>query len=56
MMNSMMSNVLASMGDQAEGVTMEYTKAQISMTCSDYNAAADFTIPDEAKAAATPAE
>ena len=56
MMNSMMSNVLASMGDQAEGVTMEYTKALISMTCSDYNAAADFTIPDEAKAAATPAE
>lgn len=56
MMNSMMTSLLASMGDQAEGVTMEYTKAFISMTCSDYNAAADFTIPDEAKAAAAPAE
>ncbi len=56
MMNSMMTSLLASMGDQAEGVTMEYTKAFISMTCSDYNAAADFTIPDEVKAAAAPAE
>lgn len=56
MMNTMMSNIIKSMGEQAEGVTMEYTKALISMTCSDYNAVADFTIPEEAKAAAAPAE
>lgn len=49
-MDTLMSNVLAQMGDQAEGLTMAIPKMTISMTCSNYNAATEFEIPAEAKA------
>lgn len=54
MLNSLMSGIISSMGDDAAGLTFEYTKATMEMTCSDYNAVSEFSIPDEAKAA-TPA-
>ncbi|HAP20346.1 MAG TPA: hypothetical protein DCR27_03650 [Lachnospiraceae bacterium] len=50
-MNQLMSNLVESMGDQAEGVSMSVPKLKIAMTCSDFNSAADFEIPEEAKAA-----
>lgn len=53
--NSLMSNMIESLGEEAAGLTMEYTKAHMSMTCSDYNAVSDFSIPDDVKEAAVPA-
>lgn len=50
-MNKLMSNLIESMGDQAAGMSMSVPKLKITMTCSDFNSAADFEIPEEAKAA-----
>lgn len=49
-MDTMVSGILESMGEQAEGISMGISKMKITMTCSDFNNAADFTIPEEAKA------
>ena len=49
-MNTLMTNMVASMGEQAEGLTMSIPKMVISMTCKNFNAATDFEIPEEAKA------
>lgn len=52
MMNSLMSGLMESMGDEAEGASIEVSKMKIEMTCSDFNAVSDFSIPDEVKEAA----
>lgn len=49
-MDALMSGMIASLGEQAEGLEMGVSKMKISMTCSNFNNAADFTIPEEAKA------
>ncbi|MDE7286220.1 MAG: hypothetical protein K2N55_05185 [Lachnospiraceae bacterium] len=49
-MDKMMSGIVESMGEQAEGLSMSTTKMKLSMTCFNFNSAADFTIPEEAKA------
>lgn len=49
-MDSLMSSMIASLGEQAEGLEMGFSKMKVSMTCSNFNNAADFTIPEEAKA------
>lgn len=49
-MNTLMTGIFESMGEQAQGMTMSIPKMKISMTCSNFNSAADFTIPEEAKA------
>lgn len=48
-MDALMSNMLEAMGEQAEGLSMSIPKMNISMTCSNFNNATDFTVPDEAK-------
>ena len=49
-MNKLLSSIVESMGEQAAGLTMSTSKMKISMTCFNFNNAADFTIPEEAKA------
>lgn len=49
-MDNLVTNMLASMGEQVEGLTMSIPKLKISMTCKNFNAATDFEIPEEAKA------
>ncbi|MDE7245177.1 MAG: hypothetical protein K2O18_14565 [Oscillospiraceae bacterium] len=48
-MDGLMGKILESMGDEAEGLTMSVPKMTISITCSNFNSATDFTIPEEAK-------
>ena len=50
-MDTLMSKVVESMGEQAQGLSIGISKMKISMTCSNFNNATDFTIPEEAKAA-----
>ena len=49
-MNTFMTSALASLGEQAEGLELSVTKMKMSMTCSNFDNATDFTIPEEAKA------
>lgn len=49
-MDKLMVNMIEAMGDQAQGMTISIPKMKMSMTCSNYNNATDFTIPEEAKA------
>ena len=49
-MNKLLSSIVESMGEQAAGLTMSTSKMKISMTCFNFNNAADFAIPEEAKA------
>lgn len=51
-MDKLMANMLEAMGDQVEGLTMSIPNMQVVMTCSNFNAATEFEIPEEAKAAA----
>lgn len=53
MMNSLMSGIIESMGEDTAGYSFEYTKLNVVMTCSDFNAVSEITIPEEAKAAAS---
>lgn len=55
LLNSFMSGYIEAMGEEAEGVTIEFSKAKVVMTCSDYNAVTEFSIPDDAKEAASAA-
>lgn len=48
-MNKLMSNIIDALGEQAAGMTMNISKMDMSMTCSKFGEATDFTIPDEAK-------
>lgn len=48
-MDNLMSIIISSMGEQAEGVSMRIPEFKIVMTCFNFNNATDFTIPDEAK-------
>ena len=48
-MDTLMTNMIAALGDQAEGISMSIPKMKIVMTCSNFNNATDFTVPDEAK-------
>lgn len=50
-MNSLMSKLMESMGEQAAGGSISVPKMRIEMTCSDYNEVKDFEIPKEAKKA-----
>ena len=49
-MNTLMGNMVEAMGEQTQDMSMTIPKMVISMTCSNYNAATDFTVPEEAKA------
>lgn len=48
-MDKLMAGVFESMGEQAQGMSMSIPRMKISMTCSNFNSAADFEIPEEAK-------
>ena len=48
-MNSLMTNMIEALGDQAQGLNMSVPEMKVVMTCSNFNNAADFTVPDEAK-------
>jgi len=48
-MDGLMQAVLAGMGDQAENMTISIPEMTLSMTCSNFNNATEFSIPDEAK-------
>lgn len=48
-MDSLMSKMLETLGSDAEGVTMSIPKMTMSMTCSHFDNATDFTVPEEAK-------
>lgn len=48
-MDKLMAGVFESMGEQAQGMSMSIPRMKISMTCSNFNSAADFDIPEEAK-------
>ncbi len=48
-MDKLMTNMIDAMGDQAAGISMKIPKMTMSMTCSNFNDATDFKIPDEAK-------
>lgn len=49
-MDNLMVNLVTAMGEQAQGMSINVPKMKMIMTCSNFNNAADFTIPDEAKA------
>lgn len=52
LMNALMANIMESMGEEAAGASIEFTQMHTEMNFSDLNAVEEFTIPDEAKAAA----
>lgn len=49
-MDTLMAGMLESMGEQAEGLSIGISKMKMTMTCSNFNSATDFTIPEEALA------
>lgn len=49
-MDTLMSSLIDAMGEQGEGLTMSVPKLIMSMTCKNYNAVAEFSVPEEAKA------
>ena len=50
-MNTLMAKAMESAGGETEGVTMEFSKVVMQMTCSDFNEVEAISIPDEAKGA-----
>ena len=48
-MDGLMGKILETAGGEEAGLTMSIPKMTISMTCSNFNSATDFTIPEEAK-------
>lgn len=48
-MDTMMKNMVEALGEQAQGMTMSVPQMKVVMTCSNFNSATDFTVPDEAK-------
>ncbi|MCM1387852.1 MAG: hypothetical protein NC231_11020 [Bacillus sp. (in: Bacteria)] len=55
-MDAVMSGVVEALGEQAQGITMHVTRMDMIMTCSDFNAVSDITVPAEALAAVELAE
>ncbi len=51
-MSKLMSNMMAAMGEQAGGLTIDISNMKIVVNCSDFNAATEFEIPAEAKSVA----
>lgn len=49
-MDALMVNLFEEMGELAAGKSMNVPKMEITMTCSNFNNVADFSVPDEAKA------
>ncbi len=49
-MDTLMTNMIAAMGEQGEGISMSIPKMAVSMTCSNYNGVTEIAIPEEAKA------
>lgn len=47
-MDTLMSNVLEAMGEQAAGLSFGYSKMVMTMTYFNFNAATDFSVPEEA--------
>lgn len=52
-MDALMSAVVESLGENAEGISMHIPNMNMTMTCSNFNSAADFTVPEEALSAAS---
>lgn len=50
-MNGLMEKMMDVVGDEAKGLDLSVPKMLITMTCSHFNSATDFTIPEEALAA-----
>lgn len=48
-MDGLMQAVVEGMGEQAQGLTLAIPNMRLTMTCSNFNSAAGFSIPDEAK-------
>ena len=48
-MDGLMQSVLESLGAQAEGLTMGIPEMTLTMTCTNFNNATEFSIPAEAK-------
>lgn len=48
-MDKLLSNMFEAMGEEYAGISMSIPKMTMIMTCSNFNNATDFTIPDEAK-------
>lgn len=48
-MDGLMQSVVESLGEQAEGLTMSIPEMTLTMTCSHFNNATPFSIPDEAR-------
>lgn len=48
-MDGLMKAIIAGMGSQAEGLTMSIPEMTMTMTCSNFNNATEFSIPDEAR-------
>ena len=49
-MNTLMSNMIDAVGEQAEGLSMSFPKVVISMTCTNYNSVTEIAVPEGAKA------
>lgn len=49
-MDALIVNMVEEMGELAAGKSINVPKAEIIMTCSNFNNVADFSVPDEAKA------
>lgn len=52
-MDALYAAILDAMGEQAEGLSMSVSKMEMTMTCSDFNAVSDITVPAEALSAAS---
>lgn len=48
-MNNLMANVSTALGEQVQGLTVTFPEVKIVITCSNFNSATDFTVPEEAK-------
>lgn len=48
-MDKLMVNMVEAMGQEAAGISMRIPKMNMTMSCSKFNDAEDFSIPDEAK-------
>lgn len=48
-MDGLMKNVLDGLGSEAGDMTLSVSEMTITMTCSNFNNATEFSIPNEAK-------
>lgn len=52
-MDALMSAIIEGLGEEAEGISMHIPNMNMTMTCTNFNSAADFTVPEEALSAAS---